>query len=151
LGAIPTRRRGAVATPPARLAPPRGTVDSVRKGRAGAEGCREPALQVVARARAPRGPRSGRVGPSGQLEDLATTHPEVHDLLRPTPERVLPFHGDTRHFVAVPARHHLFVLRPNFHAIPWDEFFPILCLGGLRVEQPDRDVPRQILDRAHVD
>src|SRR5207244_2755543 len=95
LGAIPPQRWDAVAKRPAPPAPRRGALDSVREGRPGGKGFREAALQVVARARAPRSPRSGRVGPSSQLEDFAPAHPEVHDLLRPTPERVLPFHGDT--------------------------------------------------------
>src|SRR6266545_2396878 len=87
----------------------------------------------------------------GLLEDFAAAHPEVHNLLCPTPERVLLRHSDTRHFVAVPASHHLFVLRPDLHAVARYELLPVLRHRGLSVKQPDRDVPRQVFDRAYVD
>ncbi len=54
--------------------------------RGGAGGMAEAALQVVAGARAPRGPGCGRVGASSQLEDFAAADAEVDNLLRPTPQ-----------------------------------------------------------------
>src|SRR6266566_8559336 len=110
----------------------------------------EAALQGVAGARAPRGPGCGRVGPSSQLEDFAAADAKVDDLLRPAPERVLPLHRDTRHLVTVPSIHDLGVLRPDLHAIAWDELFPVLRDRWVGVEEPDRHVPRQVLDRTQI-
>src|SRR6266704_4368624 len=53
--------------------------------------------------------------------------------------------------MAVPAYHHVLVLSPDFHAVARDEFFPVLRHLGLRVQQSDRDVARQVFDRADVD
>src|SRR5438874_9814921 len=108
----------------ARTAAPHRTVDPLREGRTGAGGLAEAALQVVAGARTPRGSRSGRVGPSSQLEDFTAADAEVDDLLRPAPERVLLLHGHALHFVAMPPDHHVLVLGPGFHAVARGELFP---------------------------
>src|SRR5947208_5167290 len=81
------------------------------------------------------------------LETLPASHPEVHDLLGPAPERILPFHRDALYLVAVPAVHDLRVLRPDLHAVAGNQLLPVLRDRRVGVQQPHGDVARQVLDR----
>src|SRR5204863_5391861 len=85
------------------------------------------------------------------LENLPSPHAEVDNLLGPAPQRVLPLHRHALHFVTMPARHDVLILGPNLHAIARAELLPIPRHRRLRVEQANRDVAGEILDRTHVD
>src|SRR2546421_5108792 len=85
------------------------------------------------------------------LENLPASHPEVHDLLGPAPERILPFHRDALYLVAVPAVHDLRVLRPDLHAVAGDQLLPVLRDRRGGVQQPPRGGWRPGLDRTAND
>src|SRR5207249_11388955 len=89
--------------------------------------------------------------PSFFLDHSLPPHPDVHHVLHPGPERILPPDGRAVDHVAAPPFHYFRILRPQAHPLSRHLVLPQLGDRRVGVQQAHGPIARQVRDRAPVD